>query len=134
MIIAVTYDNNNVFQHFGHTEYFKIYKINDNKIVDKSVVSTNGQGHGALATFLKNNNVDVVICGGIGSGAQNALNSNGINFYGGVSGNCDDAVSALLNNKLEYNPNVMCNHHDHDENHTCGSHGCGEHKKLKRNI
>lgn len=134
MIIAVTYENENVFQHFGHTQNFKLYNVEDNKIIDCKVVSTNGQGHGALATFLKNNNVDIVICGGIGSGAQIALNNNGIKFYGGVSGGCDDSVSALLNNTLEYNPNVMCSHHEHDETHTCGSHGCGEPKKLKRSI
>lgn len=134
MIIAVTYDNNNVFQHFGHTEYFKIYNVVNNEVNAADVVCTNGQGHGALASFLKSYNVDVVICGGIGGGAQNALSSNGIKFYGGVSGNCDDAVKALLNNILVYNPNVMCSHHEHDENHKCGSHGCGEPKKLKRSI
>lgn len=48
MKIAVTYDNGQVFQHFGHTEQFKIYEVTDGQIVSAEVIGTNGQGHGAL--------------------------------------------------------------------------------------
>ena len=124
MKIAVTYENGNVFQHFGHTELFKIYEVKDNKILNSIVVGTNGMGHGALAGFLAKHNVEVLICGGIGGGAQNALNELGIKFYGGVSGNTDEAVKALLAGKLDFDPEVHCDHHDHDDNHKCGEHGC----------
>ena len=100
-----------------------------NKIISKTVVSTNGQGHGALSSFLKENNVDVLICGGIGGGAISALNELGIKLFGGVSGDCDSAVEAFLKNELEFNPNVRCSHHDHEHGdgaHTCGEHGCGK--------
>lgn len=129
MNIAVTYENGQIFQHFGHTEQFKVYEIENNTVVKSFVVDTNGQGHGALAGFLSLNNIEVLICGGIGGGAQMALAQAGIKLYGGVSGDADAAVEAFLKGELDYNPNVMCNHHDHDhgEGHNCGNHGCGSH-------
>lgn len=130
MKIAVTYENGQVFQHFGHTEYFKVYDVEDGKIVKAEVVDTNGQGHGALATVLKDLGVEALICGGIGGGAQNALKEAGIQFYGGVSGEADLAVVKLLAGALVYNPNVKCNHHGEGHHHdggSCGSHGCGNH-------
>lgn len=129
MKIAVTYDNGQIFQHFGHTEFFKIYDVENNEIINSQVVSTMGSGHGALAGFLKQNNVEVLICGGIGGGAQNALSAAGIKLYGGVSGNADEAVKALIGNNLDYNPDVKCSHHEHSEGeeHQCGNHGCGSH-------
>ena len=127
MKIAVTYENGEIFQHFGHTETFKIYDIADGKVVSAEVVDTNGSGHGALAGFLVAHGVDTLICGGIGGGAQNALTQAGIRLFGGVSGNADEAVNALLAGNLGYNPNVHCDHHDHEAGHSCGDHGCGSH-------
>lgn len=124
MKIAVTYENGQIFQHFGHTENFKIYEISDNTVIDSKVISTMGQGHGALAGFLKLNGVDTLICGGIGGGAKNALTDAGIQIYGGVSGDADEAVNSFINGNLSYNPDVRCSHHEHDENHKCGEHGC----------
>lgn len=128
MKIAVTYENGEIFQHFGHTETFKIYDIADGKVVSAEVVDTNGSGHGALAGFLVAHGVDTLICGGIGGGAQNALAQAGIRLFGGVSGNADEAVNALLAGNLGYDPDVHCDHHDHHgEGHSCGDHGCGSH-------
>ncbi|WP_455264386.1 DUF134 domain-containing protein [Phascolarctobacterium sp.] len=128
MRIAVTYENGEIFQHFGHTEEFKVYDVQDGKVVASEVVNTNGQGHGALAGVLTALKADVLICGGIGGGAQMALAAAGIKLYGGVSGSADAAVEALLAGNLDYNPAVKCNHHcEHGEGHTCGEHGCGGH-------
>ena len=130
MKIAVTYENGQIFQHFGHTEQFKVYDVEDGKIVSKTIVDTEGQGHGALAGLLTVIGADILICGGIGGGAQMALAEAGIKLYGGVSGACDEAVNALLANKLNFNPEVKCDHHDHEHGegeHTCGNHGCGTH-------
>lgn len=130
MRIAVTYENGEIFQHFGHTEAFKVYDVEDGKVVSSQVVSTNGSGHGALAEVLHTLHADALICGGIGGGAQNTLASVGIQLFGGVSGSADAAVEALIAGNLTFNPNVMCNHHGehhHEEGHTCGSHGCGGH-------
>ncbi len=123
MKIAVTYEAGIVFQHFGHTAAFKIYELENGEVKSSSVVDTAGHGHGALAGFLQAQGVDTLICGGIGGGAQTALNAAGIKFYGGVHGDADDAVMDLLNGTLQFNPCVQCNHHGHD--HNCGSHGCG---------
>ncbi len=130
MRIAVTYENGMIFQHFGHTQQFKVYDVLDGKIVAAEIVDTNGSGHGALAGVLSALQADVLICGGIGGGAQMALAAAGIRLFGGVSGSADAAVEALVSGNLMYNPNVKCNHHGehhHGEGHTCGSHGCGSH-------
>lgn len=124
MKVAVTYENGQVFQHFGHTEKFKIYEIKEGRVEDSKIVETGGNGHGALAGFLKNSGVDTLICGGIGGGAQTALAEAGIKLYGGVSGEADKAVQALMEGRLGYNPDVKCDHH-HGEGHSCGSHKCG---------
>ena len=129
MRVAVTYENGQIFQHFGHTAEFKVYDVQDEKVIHSEVVDTNGSGHGALAGVLNALKADVLICGGIGGGAQMALSAAGIKLYGGVSGDADAAVEAFVNGTLDYNPDVKCNHHDHDhgEGHTCGEHGCGSH-------
>lgn len=133
MKIAVTYENGQIFQHFGHCENFKLYEAEDGKVTASSVKNAGGSGHGALAGFLKALDVDILICGGIGGGAQNALAEAGIRLYGGVTGSADEAVEALLNGTLQYNANVKCTHHgeghdhscgNHGENHTCGNGGC----------
>lgn len=127
MKIAVTYEGGLIFQHFGHTSHFKIYEIEQDKVASSRVVDTNGHGHGALAGFLQEQGVNVLICGGIGGGAQMALAEAGIQLFGGVSGDADEAVEALLVGQLSYNPCVRCSHHDHGHDHACGSHGCGSH-------
>lgn len=129
MKIGVTYENGQIFQHFGHTEKFKIYEVEEGKVVSTTVVDTNGSGHGALAGFLLENEVEVLICGGIGMGAQVALSQVGIQLFGGVSGDADAAVEALLKEELVFNPNVTCSHHGEHHHHEgeCGSHGCGSH-------
>jgi len=129
MRIAVTYENGEIFQHFGHTQQFKVYDVENGMVIATQVIDTNGSGHGALAGVLHALNADVLICGGIGGGAQAALAAAGIRLYGGVSGLADLAVAAFLAGQLDYNPHVQCSHHDHHhgEDHTCGEHGCGSH-------
>lgn len=127
MRIAVTYEAGQIFQHFGHTENFKLYDVQDGKVIDSKVVGTNGSGHGALAVLLSECDVNVLICGGIGGGAQVALAEAGIQLYGGVSGDADAAVEAFLKQELNYNPDVKCNHHGegHEHHGNCGNGGCG---------
>lgn len=124
MRIAVTYENGEVFQHFGHAEQFKLYDVTDGKITAEQIVGTNGSGHGALAGFLNGLHADALICGGIGPGAQMALQEAGIKLYGGVSGSADEAARALAEGRLVYDPDAHCDHHDHEhgEGHSCGHH------------
>ena len=121
MKIAVTYENDKIFAHFGHTEKFKIYEVEDNVIKDTKILETNGQGHGALAKLLKENNINVLICGGIGNGAINALNEVDIKVYAGIEGIADEAIEKLLNGTLKQNSNANCNHHHEEEHHCSGS-------------
>jgi len=137
MRIAVTFEHGEIFQHFGHTEQFKVYEVEDGEIKASEIVATQGSGHSALAGMLAEMEVEVLICGGIGAGARTALEAAGIKLYGGASGDADAAVAALLAGTLAYNPEVRCGHHDSKEGHhghncgdhhghTCG-HGCGGH-------
>ncbi|MBB5263045.1 FKBP-type peptidyl-prolyl cis-trans isomerase 2 [Catenibacillus scindens] len=127
MKIAVTYDNGNIFQHFGRTEFFKVYDVEDNKIVSSEVIGSNGTGHGALAGLLANHGIDVLICGGIGGGAQAALSEAGVELVAGASGDVDQAVESYLKGELE-STGANCDHH-HGEGHSCGDHGCGHHEE-----
>ena len=139
MKIAVTYDNGNVFQHFGKTESFKVYEVQDQKVVSSEVISSNGSGHGVLAGLLAEQGVDVLICGGIGGGAQAALSEAGIELCAGAQGNTDEAVEAYLKGEL-VSSGVNCDHHGeghscghHEEGHSCGGHeeghSCGGHEE-----
>jgi len=130
MKIAVTYNAGQIFQHFGHTEQFKIYDVEDGKIVTSGVIDTNGSGHGALAGLLAALGVEVLICGGIGGGAQMALKEANIKLFGGVKGEADKAVECFIKGELEFDPNAKCDHHGehHHGDHDCGSHDCGTHK------
>lgn len=129
MKIAVTYDNGNVFQHFGKTEFFKVYEVEDNKVVSSEVIGSNGTGHGALAGLLADRNVDVLICGGIGGGAQAALAEAGVELCAGAEGDTDQVVEAYLKGEL-VSTGANCDHH-HGEDHSCGDHedghSCGDH-------
>lgn len=131
MRIAIAYDNGQVFPHFGRTQQFKIYNVENGAITGEQVVPTNGAGHGALAGFLKALDADALICGGIGMGAQMALADAGIKLYPGVAGAADDAAKAFAEGTLAFDPNAACDHsgHHHGEGHACGhghseSHAC----------
>lgn len=132
MKIAVTYENGQVFQHFGHSRQFKIYTLSDGQITAAEVVDAGGNGHGALAGFLQSLGVEALICGGIGGGARTALAQAGITLYPGVTGEADRQAAALAAGTLQYNPDTLCTHHhegeDAGEHHCHGHHdGCGGH-------
>ena len=130
MKLAVTYENGNVFQHFGHTEAFALYNIENGEAVLEKVVPTEGSGHGALADFLKEMGAEALICGGIGRGAKIALAEAGIALYPGVSGSVEAAAKAYAAGELAFNADTECDHHGHHHghgDHDCGHHGHGEH-------
>ena len=126
-MIAVASENGEVFQHFGHTPEFTVYEIEGGVVRGKRVLPTGDSGHGALAGFLRDLCVDLLICGGIGGGAKAALAEAGIRLYCGASGSADEAARALLNGTLVYNADIVCSHHhEHEESHdNCHTGGCG---------
>ena len=150
MKIAVTYEGGNVFQHFGHSQYFKVYDVEGGAVRASEVIPTDGFGHGALAGFLRERGVEALICGGIGGGAIAALAEAGIRVYAGVSGSADGAVQAFLRGELSEGAEATCSHHGHggkeegcghgDKEDGCGhgehggcggheGHGCGGHEE-----
>lgn len=122
MKIAATYANGEIFQHFGHTQQFKVYEVEDGKIVASKIIGSNGAGHGALAGLLSQGGIDVLICGGIGGGAINALGQAGIEVYAGAAGSPDAAVEALLTGALPKVGEATC-HSDHAHSHSRANHG-----------
>ena len=143
--IAVTYDNGQVFQHFGRTEAFKVYEVEDEKVVNSEVIQSNGVGHGALAGLLADHTIDTLICGGIGGGAMNAVAEAGIEGCAGAEGDTHEVIEAYLRGELE-SAGVTCDHHgeghscgEHEDGHSCGGGGChggcGAHSALEgRNV
>jgi predicted DNA-binding protein (UPF0251 family) len=134
MRIAVAYENGEVFQHFGRTEQFKLYDVEEGKILQEQIVDTNGVSHDALAGFLKAAEADVLLCGGMGMVGRAALEEVGIRLYPGVQGSADEAAKAFAEGRLAYDPDARCDHHDHHgEGHGCGHHhpegDCGHHRE-----
>ena len=126
MKIAVTYENGQVFGHFGHCRQFLVAEVENGQVIRSEVVPVLGSGHSALAGFLHGLGAEKLICGGIGAGARTALVQAGIELYPGVTGDALTAVQQLAAGNLAFDPGTTCNHH-HEEDHTCGEHDCGEH-------
>ena len=124
MRIAVTYENGEVFQHFGHTETFMVYEVKGGKIVSSERIGSDGSGHEALAELLKARAIDVLICGGIGGGAQAALEENGIELCAGAKGSADEAVEAYLRGELK-NTGANCDRYDKT---------CSHDSQIERNV
>ena len=132
MRIAVSYDRESgeVFRHFGHTEAFKLYDVENGQVVRALVIAAPEQGHDALAGFLAEMRANALICGDIGGGARAALEDVGVILYGGVAGSADTAVNAFLHGTRGYDPDVHCHHHGEGAGHDCGGcrgaeRGCG---------
>lgn len=131
MKLAVTTENGMIFQHFGKCQLFTVYEVQDGRVVSKELLSSGGSGHSALATLLSQNGVNLLICGGIGGGAKNALAEAGVELVAGASGSTDAAVEAYLAGTLVHDADFTCGHHDHGAGHSCGGHedghSCGGH-------
>jgi len=125
MKIAVTAQNTQVFPHFGRTPEFYIVTAEDGKITDENIIQAPAEGHGALVSFLVSQDVDTLICGGIGGGAVNSLRAAGIQIYAGASGPVKEQVLSLLSGQLPQQGEANCDHHDsheHGHEHDCGHH------------
>ena len=128
MKIAVTGADHQVFQHFGHTPGFAVFEVKDNVICSEKELSSGSSGHGALAMVLAMEQIEVLICGGIGGGAINALRDVGIKVVGGAAGDVREVAEAYVNGTLQVKADFHCNHHHHEGGHSCGSgHTCGNH-------
>ena len=116
MIIAVTYDNGMINQHFGKTQYMKIYETDESGEIQKVHLESMGKhSHHGIAGYIKEIGVDTLICGGLGQGAVDSLEAAGITIYGGNTGNCDSAVIKFLHEEMKQNSQANCNHHHHHD-------------------
>jgi len=113
MKIAATYDivTDSIFQHFGKTQHFKVYTVQDGKVIKTEVIDNGGLSHHDLATYLKSLGIETLILGNRGQGAIDALNNAGITQLAGITGSPDKAVESFLAGSLQDNPNAQCNHH-----------------------
>ncbi len=98
--VAIPTDGTNIASQFGKCENFTVFDIENNNIKNKSTISTEGNLHGLLPTFLSVKGVKAVIIDGIGDGAKNNLIKNNIEVISGVSGDIDHAISAYLDGTL----------------------------------
>ena len=123
MKVAVTYENGEIFQHFGRTEQFKVYDIQDGRVVSSEVVGTDGRGHGELVGVLRQLGVSALICGGLGGGARQGLEASGIRVCSGNSGSADAAAQSFADGTMEMHSEATCHHHGEGD-HQCQ---CGRH-------
>ena len=112
MIVAITYENGNVFMHYGKTRQFILFNIENNSVVDSKIIDCGEYSHHTLADLLKLNNVDVLICGGCGMHAVESLEAKGIKIYNGAYGDVNDVIGQYLANKLKYSGPTDCGCHN----------------------
>ncbi len=126
MVIAVTYDveTGNVGAHFGHAENFKLYEVENGRILDSAVVQPFGQGHDAVVSTMLDYSVSLVICQGIGDGAMQGLAQAGIAVCPNIEGAADDAIEAFMQGSLQLSEAPSCDC-DHEAGSCCSSGGCG---------
>lgn len=109
-----------IFEHFGHASEFVIYEHNGGDYVDKKFIQTRCSGHDETARLMRYLEINMVVCGGIGQGAIDALTKYGILVYAGVEGSTDRAYYDLMENRLKCTSKPSCKSHDC----SCGSGGC----------
>ena len=126
MKIAITYDKEtgNVFQHFGKTQFFKIYQIQDGKIVSSEVIDNGGNGHHELPPYLKALGIETLILGNRGQGAIDAIAASGLKEMPGITGNADNAAELFAKGELKPNFTAKCSHH--------GEHNSDHHNKIRK--
>ena len=113
MKIAVTYEkeSGNVFQHFGKTQYFKLYEIENGQVLNSQVIDNGGNGHHALPPYLKSLGVETLILGNRGQGAIDAIAASGLKEIPGITGSADEAAALFAKGQLEGNFEAKCQHH-----------------------
>lgn len=119
MKIAATFDKEtgNVFQHFGKSQFFKVYEIQDGKVVSSEVIDNGGFGHHDLVGYLRGLGVETLILGNRGQGAIDAMAAGGLKEVPGITGSADAAAEAFAKGELKGNFDAKCNHHHGEHEH-----------------
>ncbi|MDD4169926.1 MAG: NifB/NifX family molybdenum-iron cluster-binding protein [Desulfotomaculaceae bacterium] len=118
MKIAMPYSQGRINEHFGISEEFVIFNVEDGNIAGKQIFSNSGlqHNHGGLANLFTTEGVEVIIAGGMGPPMVSALQAVGLQVITGASGDAEKAAFDYLNGQL-VTSSVGCNHgcsgHEH---------------------
>ncbi|HHU91425.1 MAG TPA: dinitrogenase iron-molybdenum cofactor [Clostridiaceae bacterium] len=115
--IAVASENEIVTEHFGHCKNFNIFDVENNQIVRIKSIANPGHRPGFLPNYLNDMGVNVVISGGMGSGAIDIFNEKNIKVIVGARGDARKAAENFLNGTLKSTGSVCHEHKHHDK---CG--------------
>lgn len=125
MKIATTYEAGKICQIFGNTKQFKVFTVQDDKIISSEIIDADG-GADTFAGTLVFNDVDVLICGSIEGGPLYSLLSVGIRTYPGVAGEPEGAVMQFISGNMAFTPDAGCEHehHQHHKENGCKGENC----------
>ncbi len=101
MHVAIVTDGNFVSQHFGRCPSFTIVDIEGGIVTKKEVIENPGHQPGFIPQFLRQQGVEYIICGGMGTRAKGFFDQFGIQTIVGVNGSIDEVLDKLLNGTLE---------------------------------
>lgn len=113
-----TNDEVTVEEHFGHCEKFVVYSVKEGEIVKKEVLDAPEHAPGVFPKFIAENNINVVITGGMGQRAIDLIKANGGQVILGASGEIEEVLEIYLQGSL-YSKGSACAHHHHEERHKC---------------
>jgi predicted Fe-Mo cluster-binding NifX family protein len=119
--IAIPTEGEIVNGHFGRSQAFTIFEIADGQVLNQELIDTRGfeHQHAGIAQLLKSKGVETVICGGIGPGAIQGLESHGMEVLRGASGLTRDVAQSYSNGTF-IGTDAVCDHshgHDHEHHH-----------------
>lgn len=127
MKIAVPVTSTNQIDgHFGHCESYNVYSITENNEIKETQKVASPQGCGCksdIAGVLASGGVKLMLAGGIGAGAINVLNNNGIEVIRGCSGDASEVVKMYLAGLVK-DSGSSCHQHEahHQDGHQCNNH------------
>jgi len=99
-----------VCPHFGRAPYFTLIEVEDGKAVGVKVVDNQareGFHHEDLGELFRRHQVKLLLVGGIGGGAVDAMRANGIEVIAGVQGTIADVIRSYFQGKLAANEGAI---------------------------
>ncbi len=100
-LIAIPTEGGNISTHFGRCDKFSIFKTQDGKIVSQQFLDPPGHEPGAYPKYLGDQDVNVVICCGLGPKAKQLFDENNIDVLVGVdTSSPTELVGKFLNGSL----------------------------------
>ena len=112
MRIAIPVFQGKLSLHFGHCDQFALVDVDSeaNRIVEIRMETTPSHEPGALPRWLNEQDVELVIAGGMGSRAQMLFGENGIKvLVGAPSESAEEVVNTYLRGTLQTGANI-CDH------------------------